>query len=156
MCFCRVGIPLILGGLKITKYVQYLVWISRQIVLQRPHIAQVSYISFLVTDFAISLIRFMVSARHEYPTRSAMSPAFRNGVFFAVLCLFFAKHAWLLKCLLHSAQGIRTAEKTHRGLAKQSLHVWSHTCVKSRLHPLLHALHTYRLAMAPVRFTITW
>ena len=80
MCFCSVGIPLILGGLKIIKYVQYLVCIRRQNVLQRSHIAQVSYITFLVTDFTISLITIMVYARLEFPTRSAKSHAFTIGI----------------------------------------------------------------------------
>ena len=42
----------------------------------------------------------------------------------------------------------------HGVLAIQSLQVWSHTCVTSQLHPLLHAFHTYRLYIAPVIFTI--
>jgi len=72
-----------------------------------------------------------------------------------VLCLCFAKHAWILKCLLHSAQENLTAEKTHGGLAIQSLHVWSQVCVASLEQSLLHALHINLFAIAPVILTIT-
>ena len=45
--------------------------------------------------------------------------------------------------------------KAQGGLAMQSLHVLPETCVPSLLHPLLHALHKYHLAMEPVKFVIT-
>ena len=89
MCFCSIGIPLILGVIKILKYVQYLVRVSRQNVLLRSHIAQMLYISFLVVDFTISLITFFVSARHDGPTRSATSPAFTNGFLIRGIELMF-------------------------------------------------------------------
>jgi len=98
------------------------------------------YITFLVTDLTISLITFMVSARYEGPKLSATSSAFTNVFLFEVLRLWFAKDAWLLKCLLHSEQGILTSKKAHRGLAIQSLHVWSHMCVTSRI-PLCYMLY---------------
>lgn len=65
----------------------------------------------------------------------------QTDFFFVVFCLWFAKHACLLKCLLHSAQGILTEEKSHGGLAIQSLHVWSQMCVASFAHDLLHTIH---------------
>jgi len=92
MFFCRVRMPLILRGLKIIKYMQYIVRVSRQNVLQRSHKTQVAHISVLVTDFTISLITFMVSARHEGPTRSAISPAFTHG-FLIRSTLCFAQQA---------------------------------------------------------------
>jgi hypothetical protein len=132
------------------KYVQYLIRFSRQDVPQRPHLVQVSYISFLVTDFEISLITFLISASRECPTRSATSPAFTDGFLYGVLCLWFANNAWFLKCLLHSAQGILTVVKAHGGLGIQSLHVHN----VSPTSCFLNALHTYRLTMAPLRFAI--
>ena len=38
-----------------------------------------SYISVLATDFTTALITFMVSARHEGPTLSTISPTFTVG-----------------------------------------------------------------------------
>ena len=87
---CRLGIPLILGGLKIIKYIEYLVRVSRQNVLEMSHKTQMSYLSVLVTDFTISLITLMVSARHKGPARSATSPAFTNG--FLVFGEPYAEH----------------------------------------------------------------
>ena len=46
--------------------------------------------------------------------------------------------------------GVGTSENANEGLAMQSQHYWSQTCVTSRVHALLHALLTYLLAMAPV------
>ena len=43
MCFCCVGISLILGGLKIIKYIKYIFRVYRQNVLQTSYIAQMSY-----------------------------------------------------------------------------------------------------------------
>jgi hypothetical protein len=60
-----------------------------------------------------------------------------------VLC--FSKQQALLKCLLHASHGILVPVATHGGLVIQSLHVLSHLCATSRLHPLLQAVQTYRL-----------
>ena len=79
MCFCRVRLPLILGGLEIIKYIKYIVRVRRQNILERSHKTYINYIYFLFTNFTKSLIIFMVSARHEDPTRSATSPALTNG-----------------------------------------------------------------------------
>jgi len=65
----------------------------------------------MATNFTIALITFMVSARHEGPTRSAISPAFTNG-FLVRRTLWFAKHVWPLKCL--TLHGILTSVKTRR------------------------------------------
>ena len=70
----------------------------------------------------------MVSARHEGFTRSATSSAFTNGFLFRGT-LWFAKNAWLLKCLLHSEQGILTAEKA-RG-ARHTIAIRSVTHVRN-------------------------
>ena len=51
--------------------------------------------------------------------------------------------------------GDSKSENAHGGLAKQSLNVWSQTCVTSLPYPLLHHLNTYFLATAPVIFVIT-
>ena len=45
----RFRIPFNLGGLKIRKYLQCPVFISRQTVLKLPHIAQMSHISVFLT-----------------------------------------------------------------------------------------------------------
>ena len=59
------------------------------------------------------------------------------------------------KMSVAAAQGIRTPVDTHDGHAMQLLHVWPQVFAISREPPLPHALHTYRLAMAAVRFPIT-
>ena len=79
MFFGCVGISFIQCGLKIVKYIHHIVGVSRQDVLKWFHVTKMSYISVLATDFTIALITFMVSARHEGPTRSATSSAFTNG-----------------------------------------------------------------------------
>ena len=73
------------------------------------------------------------------------------GVFF--LCL--SKHVQLLKCLLHSSQGILHPAYLHGGLTIQSLHVCSQVFDAPYLQPLLQPSQTYRLAIAPVRLSMT-
>ena len=85
--FGRVGIPLLLCGPKIIKYIQYIVSVSRQDELKCSHITEMPYITILATDFTIALITFMVSVRHDGFTRSTISPAFKNGFLIEVLCL---------------------------------------------------------------------
>jgi hypothetical protein len=79
MSFRRVGIPLILCGLKIIKYVQYLVWIGRQHVPQRSHIAQMSHLSVLLTDFTEPFVTFVLIASLEHSTGRAASLTLTNG-----------------------------------------------------------------------------
>ena len=40
MFFGCVGIRLVLSGLKIVKYIKYIVGVSRQVVLKRPHVTE--------------------------------------------------------------------------------------------------------------------
>jgi len=149
----RVGLSFIQCGLKIVKYIQYIVGVSRQDVLKWSHVTKMFYISVLTTDFTIALITFMVSARAphlvQFRLRSQMD------FLFEVLCLWFAKHVWLLKCLLHSAQSNLTPAYAHGGIAMQSLHVCSQWWVAALALDFLHALHTYFYAIAPAIFTIT-
>ena len=112
MSFCCVRIPLILGGLKIIKYIEFTVRVTRQNVLERSYKLETAYISFQVTDFTISLITFMVSARHDDPTSSTTMSPLTNG-FLMIGSLWFAKQAFQLKYVLHSEQGILTAVKAH-------------------------------------------
>ena len=142
-----VRIPLILRCLVIIIYIQWIVSVSRQYVLERFHKTQVSYISLLFKLPFASVVRHdLVSAPQVAHTllRSQMD------FLFEVLRFRFAKHVWLLKCLLHSAQGILTAKKSHGGLAIQSLHVLSQRCVTSVAHDLLHEWHTYIPASRPL------
>ena len=74
--------------------------------------------------------------------------------FLRVILLMVRETLLALKSLLHSAQGILTAEKANGVVAIQSLHVWSHTCLTSRLNTFEHALHTYLYDIAQVIFTI--
>ena len=67
-----------LRGLKIIEYIQYIDSVRRQDVHQRSHETEMASRSLLVTCLTVSLIIFMVSAHHEYPTRST-SPTFTNG-----------------------------------------------------------------------------
>jgi hypothetical protein len=65
MWLCIIGIPLILCSLEIIKYVQYLVCISRQNVLQRSHSTD-SNLSVLLTRVTIQFATFMfVSLEHS-------------------------------------------------------------------------------------------
>ena len=79
MFFGRVGISFILCGLQIVKYLQYIVGVSRQYVLNWSRVTKMSYTSVLVTDFTITLISFIVPARHEGPTLGTISPMFTDG-----------------------------------------------------------------------------
>ena len=78
MFVCRVGIRLVLCGLKNVKYIQYIIRVVRQDVLKWSHVTEMTYISVLVTDFTIALITFMAPARHECPTLSTISPKFSD------------------------------------------------------------------------------
>jgi len=53
MFFCCVGIRLVLGGLKIVKYILYIVGVSRQDVLKRPHVTEMACRSVLFTRMAV-------------------------------------------------------------------------------------------------------
>ena len=79
MCFCRVGIPHILCGLKIIKYVQNLDCISRQNDLQSSHIVHMTNLSVLYTDYTIAFATFMLRASLEHSKGRAASLAHTNG-----------------------------------------------------------------------------
>ena len=85
----------------------------------------------------------MVSSRHEGPHLVQFRLRSQMDFLFEVLCLWFTKHVWLLKCLLHSAQGNLTPAYAHGGNAMQSLHVCSQWWVAALALDFLHALHTY-------------
>jgi len=53
MFFCRGGIRLVLCGIKIIKYIQHIVRVSWQNILQRPHEAEGACRSLLFTRMAV-------------------------------------------------------------------------------------------------------
>ena len=79
MCFCRVGIPLILGGLENIKYIQYLVHVSRQNVLEKSQKTQVSHHSVLFTCLTIPFTPFILIPYLQYSTGRAASLALTVG-----------------------------------------------------------------------------
>ena len=124
MYFLFVRIPRNLGSREIVKHVEYLIGIHRHNVLQRHHVAQVCYLSILITDMTEPFVIFVIIACLEHSTFSTASLAFTHWLLFRVALLVVIETRPLVKCLLHSAQGIRTSEKAHGELAIQSLHVW--------------------------------
>ena len=91
----------------------------------------------------------MVSARHEGPTPSAISPAFTNGFLIRGALLVVRETCLDPEMSITFGAGDSDGGECARGARHTIATIWSHTCVTSRLHPLLHALHTYRLAMTP-------
>ena len=62
MCFRRVGIRLVLHGLKIVKYIEYIVSVSRQNELQRSRETEMPFRSVLLTCMAVRFATFMIHA----------------------------------------------------------------------------------------------
>ena len=119
----RVRIPLILGVHKIIQYIQYIVRVSRQNVLEWSHKTHLSYVIVLFTCMTIPLAKVMFHTSRKRSTSRATSLALANGFLVRGSLFVVRETRLLLKCLLHSAQGILTAEKAHGGLVIQSLHV---------------------------------
>ena len=71
---------LILCSLKIIKYVQYLVCIRTQNVLQRSHIAQISDLSVLFTHFTEPFATFVLNGSLERSIGRAASLPLGNGI----------------------------------------------------------------------------
>ena len=142
-------------SLEIIKCLKYLACVSRENVLQRSHIPQMTNLSLLLTFLTILFATVMRHASHERSTYRAVSLALTNVFLIQTAVLRFTKHVWLVKYLFHFAHGILTAEKARGCLVLESPHVKSQRCVASVLHALLHALHTYFFAIASDIFTIT-
>jgi hypothetical protein len=60
MFFCCVGIRLVLGGLKIVNCIQYIVGVSRQDVLKRPHVTEMACRSVLFTRMTVPLTAVVI------------------------------------------------------------------------------------------------
>ena len=79
MCFCSIAIPLIMCIIEIINYVQYLVRVSSQIVLDGSHIAQMLYLSVLRTRLTVLFATFVRHASRERSTGRSTSLALTNG-----------------------------------------------------------------------------
>ena len=77
--FRLVRITRVLGSLEIINGVEYLIAIHTQNVLQKPHIAEVSYLSILLKYFTEPFFTFVRIACHEHFTSRKTSRAVTQG-----------------------------------------------------------------------------
>ena len=117
----------ILRSLKIVKYLQHLIAVGGQLVLQRSHVTQVACFSVPATVLIVSFITFVVFRFTSVPHVAQLRLRSHTDFLFAVLCLWLAKHVRLLKCILQTSHGKRTSKNAQRELVVQKLHVWSKT-----------------------------
>ena len=96
--------------LKILKHIEYIVRLGWQNVLERFHTAHVSCHSVLFTCMTIATAKVMCHVSHVHSTRLATFLALEKR-FLIRGTLWFAKQAWILENLLHSAQGILTRRR---------------------------------------------
>ena len=141
MCLCRLGIHLILGGLKIIKYLDYIVRVSRQNVIQSSHIAQMSYHSVLFTRPTLPFATVVRHASRVRSTGRATSLALTYGFLIRGVLLVVRETRLAPKMSIKLGAGDSDGGEG----ARRPSHTIT-TCLVTEmcgvLHALLHALHS--------------
>jgi len=95
----------ILRSLKIVKYLQHLIAVGGQLVLQRSHVTQVACFSVLAAVLAESLIIFVIFPRHKQSTRRTTSFTFAYGFSLCVALLIVIETRLTFKMSVASVAG---------------------------------------------------
>jgi len=103
-----------LGRLEIVEDLEYLLTCEEQRVLQRSHIAQLSYLFVLLTVVTKPLITLVIFTRHDPSTRRATPLSFTHGYFVHGALLVFSETCVASKMSIACKAGDSLARKCAR------------------------------------------
>ena len=153
--FRLVRIPRILVSHEIVIDVEYLICICRHNTCERPHIAQVLYLSVLLRDFTDPYVIFLLTAFLEHSTSRTASFVFTHRLSLRGALLVFVETRAASKVSFAFGEGDSNGvEGARRPSNKIAIRLVEEVC-DVICTCFVQGLHTYLFAIASLIFVIT-